>query len=45
MTNREHESYYYDPATGERVKATYLITLVVPTNYIGQIEIDAESES
>jgi hypothetical protein len=44
MAGNEQETYYYDPTTDERVKATYLVTLVVPTNYIGQIEIDAESE-
>jgi hypothetical protein len=42
--NKPEETYYYDPTTGERMTATYLVTLVVPTNYVGQIEIDAESE-
>ena len=40
----ENDTYYYDPATGDRVTATYLVTLVVPSNYFGQIEVEAQSE-
>ena len=40
----EQETFYYDPTTGERVTATYLVTLVVPSNYFGQIEVEAQSE-
>lgn len=32
------------PETYERVTTTYLVTLVVPTNCFGQIEVDADSE-
>lgn len=42
--NKLEETYYYDPTTGERLTATYLVTLVVPANYVGQIELDAESQ-
>jgi hypothetical protein len=42
--NKPDETYYYDPTTGERVTATYLVTLIVPTNYVGQIELEAESQ-
>jgi hypothetical protein len=35
---------HYDPATGERVTATYLVTLVVPSNCFGQIEVESRSE-
>jgi len=28
----------------KQMTTTYLVTLVVPTNYFGQIEVDAESE-
>lgn len=40
----ENETYYYDSTTGERVTATYLVTVVVPSNYFGQIEVEAQSE-
>ena len=44
MTNGGNETYYYDPSTGERLRVTYLVTLVVPSSYFGQIEIEAGSE-
>jgi hypothetical protein len=44
VTDVENETYYFDPATSERVTATYRVTLVVPTNFFGQIEIEAQSK-
>jgi hypothetical protein len=44
MTNGGHETYYCDPTAGERLTATYLVSLVVPSNHFGQIEVEAPSE-
>jgi hypothetical protein len=44
MTENENETYYYDPQTGERVTATYLVTLVTPANYFGYVEVRAISQ-
>ena len=44
MSDNENETYYYDPATGERVAVEYLVTLVAPANYFGQVEVRAISQ-
>lgn len=39
----ESETHYHNPVTGEQVTTTYLVTLVVPVNHFGQVEIEAQS--
>jgi hypothetical protein len=44
MVNGDNETYYYNPITGKPVTATFLVTLVVPSNHVGQIQVEAKSE-
>lgn len=44
MSKKEPETYYYDATTGERVTATYTVTLSVPSDYFGRIDVQAKSQ-